>query len=484
MAAIPADDPATIIFSSGSTGDPGCDARTTTSVQRHQIGQLRVGCRRSSRHPAVLPSFGFTATLALPGLLGAGAIYHVNPLDARVVGALAREQKATFLLATPTFLQTYMRRCAPEDFGSLKIVMAGAEKLPERVATAFEEHFGIRPLEGYGCSECSPVVTVSTPDFRAAGFRQVSQARKIGHPVPGMSVRIVDPETGEPRAPGEPGLLLVQDNGMKGYLGQPEKTASVLRDGWYTTGTWLILDADGFLQITDRLSRFSKIGGEMVPHVKVEDTLQDLSGETERAFAVTAVPDEKKGERLMVLHTLREDALKSCPRVAGGGGFAELWVPRANQFVHVEAAASRQRQAGSARHPRHRAGARGEGSMTPQTAESRLAPPRRRARCSWSSCSSAGSAAGPDRQPWLSRRRYGGRSARVSAPCTTGSWLTPRAGDGLLVVSSVFIDAFGVFLPRRRHLPDPACGRCWGSSCSSAYAGSVSFLCALPPPDR
>jgi acyl-[acyl-carrier-protein]-phospholipid O-acyltransferase/long-chain-fatty-acid--[acyl-carrier-protein] ligase len=337
------DDLATIIFSSGSTGDPKGVMLTHYNVGSNvdQIGQT-FALGADDRILGILPffhSFGFTATLALPGLLGAGAIYHVNPLDARVVGALAREQKATFLLATPTFLQTYMRRCAPEDFGSLKIVMAGAEKLPERVATAFEEHFGIRPLEGYGCSECSPVVTVSTPDFRAAGFRQVGAKRgKIGHPVPGMSVRIVDPETGEPRALGEAGLLLVRGpNVMKGYLGQPEKTASVLREGWYTTGDMAILDADGFLQITDRLSRFSKIGGEMVPHVKVEDTLQDLSGETERAFAVTAVPDEKKGERLMVLHTLRQDALKACLEKLAAAGLPNLWVPRANQFVHVEA---------------------------------------------------------------------------------------------------------------------------------------------------
>lgn len=337
------DDLATVIFSSGSTGDPKGVMLTHYNVGSNvdQIGQT-FALGGDDRLLGILPffhSFGFTATLALPGVLGVGAVYHVNPLDARVIGALAREQKATFLLATPTFLQAYMRRCAPEDFGSLKIVMAGAEKLPERVATAFEEHFGIRPLEGYGCSECSPVVTVSTRDFRAAGFRQVGAKRgKIGHPVPGMSVRVVDPETGEPRPLGEPGLLLVRGpNVMKGYLGQPEKTASVLRDGWYVTGDMASLDEAGFLQITDRLSRFSKIGGEMVPHVKVEETLQELSGETDRAFAVTGVPDEKKGERLIVLHTLREDALKACLDKLSTAGLPNLWVPRANQFVRVEA---------------------------------------------------------------------------------------------------------------------------------------------------
>jgi acyl-[acyl-carrier-protein]-phospholipid O-acyltransferase/long-chain-fatty-acid--[acyl-carrier-protein] ligase len=160
---------------------------------------------------------------------------------------------------------------------------------------------------------------------------------KIGHPLPGISVRIVDPETLAPKGLGEPGLLLVRGpNVMKGYLGQPEKTAAVLRDGWYVTGDMAAVDADGFLEITDRLSRFSKIGGEMVPHVKVEDVLQDLSGETERVFAVTGVPDEKKGERLIVLHTLKDDALKACLDKLGAAGLPNLWVPRASHFFQIE----------------------------------------------------------------------------------------------------------------------------------------------------
>jgi acyl-[acyl-carrier-protein]-phospholipid O-acyltransferase/long-chain-fatty-acid--[acyl-carrier-protein] ligase len=305
-----------------------------------QIGQT-FALDGKDRILGILPffhSFGFTATLAMPGMLGAGVVYHVSPLDARAIGALVRQYEATFLLATPTFLQTYIRRCDPADFGSLKFVMAGAEKLPERVATAFEDRFGLRPMEGYGCSECSPVVTVSTRDYRAAGFRQIGSKRgKIGHPVPGLSVRIVDPDTGAPRAVGEAGLLLVRGpNIMKGYLGQPEKTAAVLQDGWYVTGDMAAVDEDGFLQITDRLSRFSKIGGEMVPHVKVEDSLQDLSGETERAFAVTGVPDEKKGEKLVVLHTLPDDRLKACLEKLAAAGLPNLWVPRANQFFKVE----------------------------------------------------------------------------------------------------------------------------------------------------
>ena len=225
-------------------------------------------------------SFGFTGTLCLPTTIGMGVVFHPSPLESRAIGALVSQYSVTFLLATPTFLQAYIRRCEPEDFGSLQYVMAGAEKLPERTSIAFEDRFGLRPLEGYGCTECSPAVTVNTRDFRAAQFRQVGSKRSsIGHPLPGISVRIVNPETLDPLPVGETGLLLVRGpNIMQGYLNRPEKTAEVLHDGWYNTGDIAAVDEDGFIRITDRMSRFSKIGGEMVPHIKVEDKLHELSG--------------------------------------------------------------------------------------------------------------------------------------------------------------------------------------------------------------
>jgi acyl-[acyl-carrier-protein]-phospholipid O-acyltransferase/long-chain-fatty-acid--[acyl-carrier-protein] ligase len=293
----------------------------------------------------VLPffhSFGFTGTLWLPAVLGVGVLFHSNPLDAKTIGSLVREYGVTFLLATPTFLNLYLRGCSPEDFGSLRLVMTGAEKLPERIALAFEEHFGLRPLEGYGCTECSPVVAVNTRDFRSPGFRQVGARRgKIGHPLPGVSVRIVDSQTprcDEPLPPGQPGLLLVRGpNVMQGYLGRPEKTAEVLQDGWYVTGDIAALDEDGFLQITDRLSRFSKIGGEMVPHIKIEEKLHELADAAGQSFVVAGVPDEKKGERLVVLHKLTGDALKNCLEKLAQCDLPNLWKPRPDQFFHVDA---------------------------------------------------------------------------------------------------------------------------------------------------
>lgn len=336
------DDLATVIFSSGSTGDPKGVMLTHYNIASNieQMGQTFM----LDRHDVllgVLPffhSFGFTVTLWLPAVLGVGAAYHPSPLDLGAVGTLVREHCVTFLLATPTFLQAYARRIAPEDFGSLQFVVVGAEKLPEPVAVMFEDTFGIRPLEGYGCTECSPVVAVNTRDFRAPGFRQVGAKRgHIGHPLPGVSVRIVDPETGERRPVGTPGLMLVRGpNVMQGYLNKPEKTGEVLRDGWYVTGDIAAEDDDGFLVITDRLSRFSKIGGEMVPHIKVEEKLQEVSGAAERRFVVTGVPDEKKGERLVVLHTLAPEELKTVLGIFAKSDLPNLWMPRANQFFVIE----------------------------------------------------------------------------------------------------------------------------------------------------
>ncbi len=349
------DDLATIIFSSGSTGEPKGVMLTHYNVASNveQLDQVFF-LQPEDRIMGILPffhSFGFTATLCLPAAVGTGVVFHPNPLDARVIGALINKYSVTMLLATPTFLNTYLRRCTPEEFGGLRFVMAGAEKLPERVAVAFEDHFGIRPLEGYGCTECSPVVTVNTIDFRAASFRQVGAKRgSIGHPLPGITVKILDPDTQQPVGIDQPGLLFVRGpNVMHGYLNLPEKTAEVLRDGWYNTGDIASIDEDGFLRVTDRLSRFSKIGGEMVPHIKVEEKLQEFSGASEQMFVVTAVPDEKKGERLIVLHTLSEEQLEECLAGLANSDLPALWRPRRDRNGQARPAQSPRTRAGNFR---------------------------------------------------------------------------------------------------------------------------------------
>ena len=339
------DDLATIIFSSGSTGEPKGVMLSQFNLLANieQCAEV-IALDQTQRVLGILPffhSFGFTVTLCLPLVLGTGVVFYPNPLDAKGVGTLVREQQVTVMLATATFLQLYLRGVAPEDFGSLKLIVTGAEKLPERLAAAFEERFGIRPFEGYGCTECAPAVAVNSWDYRAAGFYQVGGKHgKIGQPVPGMCVRIADAEnpwSGKVLPPGESGMLLVRGpNVMLGYLNQPAKTADVLRDGWYCTGDMALLDEDGFLQITGRLNRFSKIGGEMVPHLKIEDKLQELAGVAEVAFVVLGLPDEKKGERLVVLHKIPADALPALLEKFAACDLPNLWKPKADAFYRVE----------------------------------------------------------------------------------------------------------------------------------------------------
>ncbi|HEX5054012.1 MAG TPA: MFS transporter [Planctomycetota bacterium] len=337
-----ASDAATIIFSSGSTGDPKGVVLTHANVQANcdAVAQL-IPLDHHDRLVGVLPLFHSFGNMALWYAVqqGAGIVFHANPLDAVAVGELTATHRATILLATPTFLQLYLRRCEPGQFGSLRVVLTGAEKLSESLADAFADRFGVRPVQGYGCTECAPVVATSTPGYRAAGFYQAGSRRgSVGRPLPGVSVRIVDPETKAPVPVGEPGLVLVKGaNVMRGYLGRDDLTAAAMHDGCYVTGDIGKLDEEGFLFLTDRLSRFSKIGGEMVPHGTVEEHLQECSGRDERAFAVCGVPDAKKGEQLMVLTTVPEEQLPEVLKQLGARGLPALFVPRADQFVFVEA---------------------------------------------------------------------------------------------------------------------------------------------------
>jgi len=333
---------ATIIFSSGSTGEPKGVMLSHFNIDSNvdAVSQVfRPG--REDRLLGILPlfhSFGFMSLwFALHN--GVPVVFHANPLDSKEIGNIVRTREITLLLGTPTFLQLYTRRCDPNDFGSLRLVLAGAEKLSQKVAADFEDTFGIRPIEGYGATECSPVIATSVPSFRAPGFFQSGVRRgTVGLPLPGIVLRIVDPDTRESVEPGRPGLLLVRGpNVMRGYLGKEELSAQVLADGWYDTGDIASQDSDGFLRITDRLSRFSKIGGEMVPHGRVEDALHEAYGVAGRWFAVTAVPDERKGERLAVLTTVASDLVPRILEQLQAMGLPNLFIPRRDGFLHVEA---------------------------------------------------------------------------------------------------------------------------------------------------
>jgi acyl-[acyl-carrier-protein]-phospholipid O-acyltransferase/long-chain-fatty-acid--[acyl-carrier-protein] ligase len=235
-------------------------------------------------------------------------------------------------------LRFCLKRCEPGDFSTLRLLMCGAEKLPQALAQEFKEKFGVLPLEGYGCTELSPAAIVNVPDQEMHGFRQVgNKPGTIGQPIPGVASRVVNPDTFEPLPPGQEGLLLVYGaNVMAGYLGNPEATREAVRDGWYVTGDVAKYDEDGFITITDRVSRFSKVGGEMVPHQKVEDELHTILGTSERTCVVTAVPDESKGERLVVLHLALNglDVHQLWQRLSGRG-LPNLYVPKERDFFEI-----------------------------------------------------------------------------------------------------------------------------------------------------
>jgi acyl-[acyl-carrier-protein]-phospholipid O-acyltransferase/long-chain-fatty-acid--[acyl-carrier-protein] ligase len=335
-------DEAAVLFSSGSTGEPKGVVLTHGNVHANCDAVLQlIPLDRSDCLVGVLPMFHSFGNMALWYALhgGAGVVFHANPLDAVAIGDMVARERATLMVATPTFLQLWMKRCEPGQFGSLRIVLTGAEKLTDELADAFADRFGIRPIQGYGTTECAPVIATCAPGYRAAGFYQAgTRAGSVGRPVPGVVVTIVDPDTREPVPVGQPGLVLVRGaNVMRGYLDRDDLTAAVMHDGAYVTGDIGRLDEDGFLFLTDRLSRFSKIGGEMVPHGTVEEHLQAVSGAQERAFAVCGVPDARKGERLMVLTTLRADAVAEVVRGLATRGLPPLFVPRPDQFVTVDA---------------------------------------------------------------------------------------------------------------------------------------------------
>ena len=336
------DDTAAILFSSGSTGDPKGVVLSHGNLLSNceALAQL-LPLHAQDRLLGVLPLFHSFGNMALWYALqqGAATVFHPNPLDGAAIGELIHRHRVTMLLSTPTFLQMYMRRCEPSQLGSVRLVLTGAEKLTDKLADAFAEKFGIRPLQGYGTTECAPVVAVSTPGYRAPGFYQSgSRQASVGRPLPGVTVKVVDPETREPLPIGESGLVIVRGpNIMQGYLRRDDLTREAMHEDFYITGDIGRIDEEGFLFLTDRMARFSKVGGEMVPHGLVEEHLQTCSGAEERAFVVCGVPDPRKGERLMVLTTLGDEALSGALAQLERLDLPALFIPRPDQFIQVDA---------------------------------------------------------------------------------------------------------------------------------------------------
>ena len=264
MHKIDGDDLLTVIFTSGSTGMPKGVLLSHANIS-HNVDAIERSIKLDHNDVVlgILPffhSFGYSITLWAVMSLGPQGVYHFNPLDSRQIGKLSEKYKVTVILATPTFLRGYIRRIASEQFTSLDVVVVGAEKMPPELFKAFEDKFGVRPVEGYGATELSPLVSVNIPPSRSSAKYQADRIEgSVGRPMPGICAKVVSPDTGEEVLVNEDGMLLISGpNVMQGYAGQEEKTREAIQDGWYVTGDIANIDADGFIYITGRLSRFSK----------------------------------------------------------------------------------------------------------------------------------------------------------------------------------------------------------------------------------
>ena len=333
------DQEAALLFTSGSSGDP----KGVVLSHRNLLANLRQiedsdilpdRSKLLSSLP-VFHSFGFTVGIWYALSRETVLITTPSPLDTVACINAIKEEGVTITVGTPTFLRPYLRRATKEDLKSLEWVVAGAEKLPEDLVKGFTEDLDTPMLEGYGITEASPVISVNVPnqiDQEAPhGVWQGHQIGSVGRPLVGVAVRFREVDSNKILAPGETGLLEVRGaNIFNHYLSDPHRTREALVDGWYRTGDLAWMDDNGFLYLAGRLSRFSKIGGEMVPHGTVEQAILmvlKLEGSAEIVLAVSSQVDSQKGEQLVVLHTVELD-VETVRKGLIAAGLPNLWIPK------------------------------------------------------------------------------------------------------------------------------------------------------------
>jgi acyl-[acyl-carrier-protein]-phospholipid O-acyltransferase/long-chain-fatty-acid--[acyl-carrier-protein] ligase len=322
-----ADPTAVVLFTSGSEGVPKGVELTHANLLANVRQLLTVSdLTDNDRMFCALPlfhSFGITGGMLLPLIRGFRTFLYPSPLHYRIVPTAVYMQNSTLLVATNTFLNLYARRAHPYDFRFLRYLFAGAEKVQETTAALYAQRFGVRILECYGATECSPGIAVNVPLAPKTGT--------AGKLIPGMEARL-EPVEGVP----EGGRLFVRGpNVMKGYL-NPEPNAKFRAlDGWYDTGDIVTIDAENFIRIQGRLKRFAKISGEMVSLGAVEDALAGAFPQygLRCAVAIVARPDEDKGERLLAATNEPRLTLEAIRAVLREKGLPNLAMPRELKVV-------------------------------------------------------------------------------------------------------------------------------------------------------
>ncbi len=333
------DTTAAILFSSGSEGSPKgvmlshknllANVKQITEMLNTSGDEVFLGSL------PIFHAFGLTVTTLLPMIEGIKVVFHPDPTDALGIGKAVAKYNATFMCATATFIRLYTKnkKLTPLMFDSLELIFSGAEKLNPDVAKEFKQKFGKTVLEGYGATECSPLISANIPSALDTNYWQTQIGTKegtIGMPLPGCAVKIIDIDTLKELEVGQDGLIIVGGpNVMIGYLNDEEKTKEVLIELngkiWYKTGDKGHIDEDGFITIVDRYSRFAKLGGEMVSLTAVENKIYKYLGEDEDIKLVCVnIPDEKKGERLILvidkeIDNLKQELIKT--------GMNPLWIP-------------------------------------------------------------------------------------------------------------------------------------------------------------
>lgn len=309
------EDTAAILFSSGSEGVPkGVElSHLNLAANSRQVADT-LNTRENDIVMSTLPTFhafGLLATTFMPLSEGIPIICHPDPTDVVTIAKGVARNHATLLFGTSTFLRLYTmnKKVHPLMLRPLRLVIAGAERLNPDTRDAFTLKFNKQLLEGYGTTETSPVAAVNIPDELDTNYWKPQLGNKlgtVGMPLPGTSLRIVDPATLEELATGEDGLILIGGpQVMKGYLHQPDKTDEVIvkidNHRWYKSGDKGHLDTDGFLTIVDRYSRFAKLGGEMVSLSAVEEKIRIALGDPDLELVAVNLPDDKKGEKVTLL---------------------------------------------------------------------------------------------------------------------------------------------------------------------------------------